>query len=125
MVCVGPPRRSVGTPTVHIAPNVEPRRSAAGGCLTHRPQEYHAQVITGDNPEHAVAEAASAAAEETVEAIDAAAQENRDPVVAKALDDAAMKADKTVSRVGWLRALVHRLVPSAGRADDDAASSAS
>ena len=81
-------------------------------------------MITGDNPEHTVAEAAGAAAEETVEAIDAAAQENRDPVVAKALDDAAMKADKTVSRVGWLRALVHRLVP-AGRADDDTASSAS
>jgi hypothetical protein len=82
-------------------------------------------VITGDSPEHAVAEAASSAAEETVEAIDAAAQENRDPVVARALDDAAMKADKTVSRVGWLRALVHRLVPAAGRSSDDAASSAS
>ena len=88
-------------------------------------QEYHADVITGANPEHTVAEAAGAAAEETVEAIDAAAQENRDPVVAKALDDAAMKADKTVSRVGWLRALVHRLVPASGRADDDTASSAS
>jgi hypothetical protein len=82
-------------------------------------------VITGDSPEHAVAEAASSAAEETVEAIDAAAQENRDPVVAKALDDAAMKADKTVSRVGWLRALVHRLVPMGSHADDGTASSAS
>jgi hypothetical protein len=112
----------VGTTTVHIAPNDGrgvPRR------VTDPAQEYHAHVITGDNPEHTVAEAAGAAADETVEAIDAAAQENRDPVVAKALDDAAMKADKTVSRVGWLRALVHRLVPASGRADDDTASSAS
>jgi hypothetical protein len=82
------------------------------------------KVSTEEQPEHTVAEAATAAAEETVEAIDAAAQENRDPVVAKALDDAAMKADKTVSRVGWLRALVHRLIPESGRSDD-AASSAS
>ena len=45
-------------------------------------------------------------------------------VVAKALDDAALKADKTASRVGWLSALVHRLIPSTG-ATDDAASTAS
>ncbi len=77
-----------------------------------------------ERPEHTVAEAASAAAEETVEAIDVAAQENRDPVVAKALDDAALKADKTVSRVGWLRSLMRRLVPGADQADS-AASSAS
>jgi hypothetical protein len=80
-------------------------------------------VDTEESPEHVVADAAGAAAEETAEAIDAAAQENRDPVVAKALDDAAMKADKTVSRVGWLRALVRRLVPAAGRPEGDAASS--
>jgi hypothetical protein len=75
-------------------------------------------------PEHTVADAASAAADETVEAIDVAAQENRDPVVAKALDDAALKADKTVTRVGWLRSLLRRLVPAA-ETGDDAASSAS
>jgi hypothetical protein len=115
----------VGTTTVHIAPNDGRALPGARRGVTDPAQEYHAHVITGDNPEHTVAEAAGAAAEETVEAIDAAAQENRDPVVAKALDDAAMKADKTVSRVGWLRALVHRLVPAAGRADDDTASSAS
>jgi len=81
-------------------------------------------VAIEEHAEHTVADAAVTAADETVEAIDAAAQENRDPVVAKALDDAALKADKTASRVGWLRALVHRLVPSKGAADD-AASTAS
>jgi len=81
-------------------------------------------MVTEEPPEHTVADAASAAAEETVAAIDAAAHENRDPVVAKALDDAALKADKTVSRVGWLRALVRRLFPGDHRSDD-AASSAS
>jgi hypothetical protein len=81
-------------------------------------------VDTEESPEHVVADAAGAAAEETAEAIDAAAEKNRDPVVARALDDAAMKADKTDSRVGWLRALVRRLVPSADRTDGDTASSA-
>jgi hypothetical protein len=81
-------------------------------------------VVTDGTPERSIAEAASAAAEETADAIEVAAQENRDPVVARALDDAALKADKTVSRVGWLRALIHRLIPAAFR-DDDAASSAS
>ena len=75
-------------------------------------------VDTEERPEHVVADAAGAAAEETAEAIDA------DPVVAKALDDAAMKADKTVSRVGWLRALVRRLVPTADRSEGGAAPSA-
>jgi hypothetical protein len=82
-------------------------------------------VPLDENPEHTVADAASAAADETVEAIEAAAEENRDPVVAKALDDAALKADKTVTRVGWLRALVRRLIPATSGVGDDAASSAS
>ena len=81
-------------------------------------------VSIDEQAEHTVADAAVTAADETLEAIDAAAQENRDPVVAKALDDAALKADKTASRVGWLRALVHRLIPSKGSASD-AASTAS
>jgi hypothetical protein len=89
------------------------------------PRRYHPGVVTEPQPEHTVAEAASAAAEETVDAIHAAAEENRDPVVAKALDDAALKADKTVSRVGWLRALLRRLVPSGERPGDDAAAGAS
>jgi hypothetical protein len=82
-------------------------------------------VPIDETPEHTVADAASAAADETVEAIEAAAEENRDPVVAKALDDAALKADKTVTRVGWLRALVRRLIPATSGVGDDAASSAS
>lgn len=84
---------------------------------------YRPLVVLNSQPEHTVADAASAAADETVEAIEAAAQENRDPVVARALDDAALKADKTVTRVGWLRALVRRLWPVIGSADDEAASS--
>jgi len=110
----------VGRNTVHTAPNVDrlSRRiaDATGG--------YHAKVDIQESPEHTVAEAATAAAEETAEAIDFAAQENRDPVVAKALDDAALKADKTVSRVGWLRSLLRRLLPGDDQADN-AASSAS
>ena len=82
-------------------------------------------VAIEEHAEHTVADAAVTAADETVEAIDAAAQENRDPVVGKALDVAAMKADKTVSRVGWLRALVHRLVPMGSHADDGTAPSTS
>jgi hypothetical protein len=60
-----------------------------------------------------VAAAAEAAAEETVAAIDAAAQANDDPKVARALDDAALKAEKTSSRVGWLRRFIHRLLGEA------------
>ena len=79
-------------------------------------------MIDRETPEHTVADAASAAAEETADAIEVAAEQNRDPVVAKALDDAALKADKTVSRVGWLRALIRRLVPSSGESDSGPAS---
>jgi len=82
-------------------------------------------VLSDAHPEQTVGEAASAAAEETAEAIRVAADENRDPVVARALDDAALKADKTVSRVGWLRALLRRLVPRTDAAGEDAASGAS
>ena len=112
--------RVVGTTTVHIAPNVD----RLPGCVADDTPGYHGHVEPEERPEHTVAEAATAAAEETADAIDVAAQENRDPVVAKALDDAALKADKTVSRVGWLRALMHRLMPVGDQADD-AASSAS
>jgi len=57
-----------------------------------------------------VAQAAQAAADETVEAIDAAAEINEDPEVGRALEDAALKADKTTSRVGWLRSFIDRIV---------------
>jgi hypothetical protein len=58
-----------------------------------------------------VGDAAAASSLETVDAIDKAAAINDDPEVAKILDDAAMSADKTVSRVGWLRGFLHRLFP--------------
>ncbi len=54
------------------------------------------------------AAAAHAATVETAEAIEEAARVNDDPVVAEALDDAAVKADQASSRTGWLRRLLHR-----------------
>jgi hypothetical protein len=54
------------------------------------------------------ADAAHAATVETAEAIEEAAKVNDDPVVAEALDDAAVKADQASSRTGWLRRLLHR-----------------
>jgi hypothetical protein len=54
------------------------------------------------------ADAAHASAERTVDAIDAAAAKNDDPDVADMLEDAALNADTTASRVGWLRQLVRR-----------------
>lgn len=54
------------------------------------------------------ADAAHAATVETAEAIEEAAKVNDDPVVADALDDAAVKADQASTRTGWLRRLLHR-----------------
>lgn len=116
-------RASKGTTTVHAwgtctgAP-----ASLLARRLGNRAEGYHLHVVTQEPAEQAVADAAAAAADETVEAIETAAQENRDPVVGKALDEAALKADKTVSRVGWLRALLRRLLPARGSADDTASS---
>jgi hypothetical protein len=56
-----------------------------------------------------VAAAAEDAASETADAIQRAADKNTDPAVADALDEAAVHADKTVARVGWLRRTVSRL----------------
>jgi hypothetical protein len=56
------------------------------------------------------ADAAHEASMDTVEAIDEAAKANDDPVVAEALDEAALKADQASSRMGWLRSLLHRRV---------------
>ena len=116
-------RASKGTTTVHAwgtctgAP-----ASPLARRLGNRAEGYHLHVVTQEPAEQAVADAAAAAADETVEAIETAAQENREPVVGKALDEAALKADKTVSRVGWLRALLRRLLPARGSADDTASS---
>jgi hypothetical protein len=57
-----------------------------------------------------IAQAAEAAADETVEAIDVASKLNQDPAVGRALEDAALKADKTTSRVSWLRSFIDRFV---------------
>jgi uncharacterized Ntn-hydrolase superfamily protein len=69
-------------------------------------------VSNEGEPERTVADAASAAADETVEAIATAAEQNRDPVVERALDDASLKAEKTASRVGWLRSAIRRIFAS-------------
>ena len=54
------------------------------------------------------ADAASASAERTIEAIDDAAAKNDDPEVARILDEAALSADTTASRVSWLRHVLRR-----------------
>jgi hypothetical protein len=66
--------------------------------------QQHGQVI---------ADAAQAAADETADAIDAAAEINDDPAVARALDEAALKADKTSGRVSWLRSFIGRFLQHA------------
>jgi hypothetical protein len=60
------------------------------------------------DPELLGADAAKAAADQTLEAIEQAAAENEDPAVAEKLDEAAAKADTASGRVGWLRALLRR-----------------
>lgn len=59
-----------------------------------------------------VADAAAASSIETTEAIDRAAAKNDDPEVEKALDEAAVAAELTASRVGWLRGMVQRIFGS-------------
>ena len=59
-------------------------------------------------PEILGADSAHDASIETAEAIEEAASVNDDPDVAEALEDAALKADKAKSRMGWLRGLLHR-----------------
>lgn len=54
------------------------------------------------------AEAAHAAAEETVAAIERAADASTDPEVTAHLEDAAWKADTAMARIGWLRSLLRR-----------------
>ena len=68
--------------------------------------QAHSQAPHGE----VIAHAAQAAADETVDAIDAAAEINQDPEVGRALEDAALKADKTTSRVGWLRGFIERFL---------------
>jgi hypothetical protein len=57
-----------------------------------------------------IAQAAQASASDTVDAIERAAELNDDPRVERALDSAALHADKTSSRVGWLRSFISRVL---------------
>jgi hypothetical protein len=66
-------------------------------------------MATDEAPAQLIAGAAAASSAETADAIDRAADKNEDPEVAAILDDAALNADKTVSRVSWLRRIVDRL----------------
>ena len=56
-----------------------------------------------------VAGSAEASSVQAADAIDQAAEKNEDPEVAEILDDAALAAQQTVSRVGWLKRTVDRL----------------
>jgi len=66
-------------------------------------------MATDEAPAQLIAGAAAVSSAETADAIDRAADKNQDPEVAAILDDAALNADKTVSRVSWLRRIVDRL----------------
>lgn len=67
-------------------------------------------MATEESPAQLIAGAAAASSTETAKAIDRAADKNEDPEVGAILEDAALSADKTVSRVGWLRRTVDRLL---------------
>ena len=56
-----------------------------------------------------VAEAGLASSQETVAKVELAAEMNEDPAVADVLEEAAVAADSTASRVGWLRSALKRL----------------
>jgi hypothetical protein len=56
-------------------------------------------------------DASLASSEETVDKVETAAEMNEDPALAEVLEDAAIAADATATRVGWLRSLLKRLWP--------------
>ena len=58
------------------------------------------------------AEAGLASSEETVAKVELAVEINEDPAVAEILEDAAIAADATMARVGWLRSRLKRLWPA-------------
>jgi hypothetical protein len=55
------------------------------------------------------ADGAVDASERTLDAIERATEENDDPTVAQALEEAATHADTAATRVGWLRNTIRRL----------------
>ena len=74
-------------------------------------------AMSDGDPKLLAADAAYASAERTVEAVDEAAATNDDPEVAEILDEAAIKADTTVNRVGWPREFVRRTMHRIGSRD--------
>ena len=54
-------------------------------------------------------EASESSLREATEHIERAAEKNDDPAVAEELHVAALAADSTTARVGWLRAMLARL----------------
>jgi hypothetical protein len=56
-----------------------------------------------------VSKAAEAASEQTADKIEEAIEQNEDPRVAGALEEASVHADTAVQRVGWLRRWVAKL----------------
>jgi len=66
------------------------------------------QGAQSDSLSALIADAAADSSADTAAAIDRAAEVNEDPEVGEILDHAAMAADQTVSRVGWLRSFLHR-----------------
>jgi hypothetical protein len=69
------------------------------------------QDISLDPDAPLIAASAEASSVETAEAIEQAAAINDDPQVAEVLDHAATAADRTASRVGWVRGFISRLLP--------------
>lgn len=59
------------------------------------------------------AEASLTSSEETAAKVELAVEMNEDPAVAEVLEDAAIAADATVARVGWLRSRLKRLLSAA------------
>jgi hypothetical protein len=55
------------------------------------------------------AESSLSSSSETLSKIELAAEKNEDPEVATVLEDAAIAADTTKTRVGWLRSILKRL----------------
>lgn len=55
------------------------------------------------------AESSLSSSSETLSKIELAAEKNEDPEVAAVLEDAAIAADTTKTRVGWLRSILKRL----------------
>ncbi len=77
------------------------RLSAVGGKGVAMTDDIHKAELAIEASESSLLEAAAH--------IERAAEKNDDPAVAKELHDAALAADTTAARVGWLRATLTRL----------------